>query len=237
MTMDFTSHFFTRMIGTYVLIVKKEDRLLDIKIVDKDCLKKFEQYKKNNKEFFENRVVRSFLEKKGNLILLINAICNPSKENESKLDRAFKGFYFNIRFTSYISSALYFNAINFDKKYRKLRSRFPLTVDNTVGDENGGTFKDLIKDDGAEIKIDGLLKSGNILDYLEDSSLSEAVKRLTDKQKEILYLAYVKRLTDTEIGIVLNKSQQTVSKTHKKALKSINNYLPKMKGTVKNDSC
>lgn len=67
--------------------------------------------------------------------------------------------------------------------------------------------------------------------------MSEAVIRLTDKQKEILYLAYVKRLTDTEIGIVLNKSQQAVSKTHKKALKNINNYLQKMKGKVKNDGC
>ncbi|MDX8046527.1 sigma-70 family RNA polymerase sigma factor [Gracilibacillus sp. S3-1-1] len=207
---------------------------MENKIQDKDCLQKFKQYKAENKDFLENKVVRSFLEKKENLVLLMNVLCNPSKENEDELDRAFKYFYFNIRFTSYISSALYFNAINFDKKYKKIRDRFPLTMDNLVGDENGETFKEMIKDDNSEIKIDVFLKSENIIDYLEDSLLSESVKRLTDRQKEILYLAYVKQLTDTEIGIVLHKSQQAVSKTHKKALKTINNSLKKMKGEKEN---
>lgn len=189
-----------------------------------------EEYSLKNKAFLENKIVQSFLEKEENFLLLKNAVCNPTKENHEELDRAFKEFYFNIRFTSYIASALYFNAINFDKRYRKVQNRHPLTVDSSVGNEDGGTFKDMIIDDKSEIKIDNMLRSTNILDYLEDPSLCEAVGNLTEKQREILDLAYVKGLSDTQIGLLLNKSQQAVSKTHKKALQNIFSHLQKKEG-------
>jgi RNA polymerase sigma factor (sigma-70 family) len=147
------------------------------------------------------------------------------------LDQAFKAFYFNIRFTSFISSALYFNAINYDKRYRRVQNRYPITVDCSVGEEDGTTFKDMIKDPNADIKIDDCLKSESILDHLEDLALCEAVERLTEKQREILDLAYVKGLSDTEIGLLLNKSQQAVSKTHKKGLQNIFCYLQKKEET------
>ncbi|MGE6377991.1 sigma-70 family RNA polymerase sigma factor [Peribacillus muralis] len=194
---------------------------MDIKVVGETYMEEFDKFKTKNKAFLENKIVCSFLESKENQDLLKNAVCNPSKENEDELDKAFKRFYFNIRFTSYISTALYFNAINFDKRDRKIRNRHPLTVDCSVGDEDGGTFKDMIVDQESEIKIEDFLRSGNILDYLEDPLLCEAVENLTDKQREILDLAYVKGISDTEIGLLLNKSQQAVSKTHKKAIQNI----------------
>lgn len=197
---------------------------MDIKIIGESCM---EEYFLKNKAFFENKIVQSFLKKEENFLLLKNAVCNSTKENNEKLDLKFKEFYFNIRFTSYIASAIYFNAINFDKRYRRVKDRHPLTVDSSIGNEDGGTFKDMIIDEKSEIKIDNMLQSTNILDYLEDTSLSEAVENLTEKQREILDLVYVKGLSDTEIGIVLNKSQQVVSKTHKKALQNIHSYLQK----------
>ncbi|WP_428842484.1 sigma factor-like helix-turn-helix DNA-binding protein [Lysinibacillus mangiferihumi] len=38
-------------------------------------------------------------------------------------------------------------------------------------------------------------------------------------------LVYIKGFSDTEIGQLLNISQQAVSKTHKKALKNIREYI------------
>lgn len=188
-------------------------------------LNKYEEYKKQNKKFLNNKLISSFLEKEENQALLINAICHPSGENKELLDMTFKKYYFNIRFTSYISAALYYNAINFDKKYRKINSRFPLTVDMPITDEDNGTFKDMICDPSAEYKIDNFLKSNSIVDYLEDPLLCKAIESLTEKQRQILDLAYVSGLNDTEIGILLKKSQQAISKTHKKALKNIYNFL------------
>lgn len=197
------------------------------------CKVDLQQYKKKNKKFFENNIISSFLDDKSHQELLMKTLSNPSTENNEELDQAFKRFYFNIRFTSYISSALYFNAINFDKKHRKISNRFPLTVDSNVGGEEGQTFKDIIADRNAEIRVDQLIKRNSIMEYLEDRILYEAVQRLTDKQREILYFAYVKGMSDTEIGILLGKSQQVVSKHHKKALKSIYTYFTK-KEEIKN---
>lgn len=194
------------------------------------CLDKITLYKQKNKEFLTNKVIQSFLEQEENEKLFLDAICNPTNENKLKLDHAFKMYYFNIRFTSYISSALYFNAINFDKKHRKIQERHPLTVDKPVGEKEEGTFKDLICDTTSEIKVDNILQSEDIVDYIENPLLCEAVRSLTETQNEILNLAYIRGLSDTEIGLILGKSQQAVSKTHKKALKNIYSFLHRREG-------
>ncbi|WP_040207110.1 sigma-70 family RNA polymerase sigma factor [Neobacillus jeddahensis] len=189
--------------------------------------KKYEDYISNNEAFFNNKLIQGFLKNKENQSLLMDTICHPSENNRNLLDKTFKNFYFNIRFTSYISTALYFNTINFDKRHRKIQKRHPLIVDKPIGDSEVETFKEQICDEKAEIKLDTILQSKNIKDYLGDPALYEAVKTLTEKQIEILNLAYIHGLSDTEIGIKLKKSQQTISKTHKKAIRIISNYLTK----------
>ncbi|MEW4226418.1 sigma-70 family RNA polymerase sigma factor [Rossellomorea marisflavi] len=188
-------------------------------------VKKYEDYISRNKDFFNNNLIKTFLEIKDNEALLKEIICNPVEDNKKLLDSKFKSFYFNIKFTSYISSALYFNAINFDKKHRKTQKRNPLTVDQPLGDSESSTFKDQIRDDSAEIKLDSIIQSENIFDYIEDPKLYEAVKILTKKQLEILNLAYINGFSNTEIALILDRSQQTISKTHKKALENIYNFM------------
>lgn len=199
---------------------------LDLNKIDGVCLEEIDGFISANEEFFNNSIVKSFLSSQKYKDLFVETLCNPSIENNEKLDIAFKKYYFNIRFTSYIASALYFNALNFDKRHRKIQKRYLLTIDKSFGEEDL-TFKDNIIDSSSTISLNDLIKSENIIDYLEDPLLCEAVNLLTKKQKEILDLAYVKGLSDTEIGKVLDKSQQSVSKTHKKALKRIQYYLQK----------
>lgn len=209
-----------------------EARTLEDVISDKE-LEEFKKYKKQNEQFLNNNLISSFLEKRENYILLKKAICSPSKENKEKLDMAFKRYYFNIRFTSYISTALYYNAINFDKKHRKNQNRYPLTVDKPISDEDEGTFKDMICDPNAEYNVEDISKGNSIVDYLEDPLLYKAVESLTEKQRQILDFAYVNGLSDTDIGLVLNKSQQSVSKTRKKALQNIYDFLQRKGGLLK----
>lgn len=184
-----------------------------------DC-SKFRDFIQENREFLNNPIIKDFLSKKANYQLLRQSICDPTYQNKERLDHAFRGFYFNIRFTAYISSTLYFHAVNLDKKIRKLNYRFPITLDQPVKDDSDMSLKDM-----TIYHEDFELKSNNILDYITDSNIYEAVKGLTPNQRQILYLVYIKGWTDSEVGNYLKKSQQTVSKSRNKALKKIRRDL------------
>ncbi|PLR76237.1 hypothetical protein CU633_16760 [Bacillus sp. V3-13] len=189
------------------------------------CHEKLEKFKKDNKEFLTNPLIKNFLKHKQNFELFLNTLCNPTIENRERLDQTFKIFYFNVRFISFISSSLYFNAINFDKKQRQYSSRNLLTVDSFIQNEEEVTFKDIIEDPESEITLDKLSISDDIADYIINPLLYEAVQTLSTKQKEVLNLVYLKGLSDTQIARLLNKSQQSVSKIHKKCLGKIQDYI------------
>lgn len=193
---------------------------------------KMKVFLRENKEFIENNVVSSFLSQKRNKELLIDAICNPTGDNKTTLDKEFKKFYFNIRFISFISTTLHYNAINFDKRFRKISKRYPLTVDTSILGQEGMSFKEMIEDINAEIKIEDIVQSKNIEDYIVDDVLFEALKHLTDKQKQVINLAYIHGYSDTEISKRLKKSQQAISKLHKKALESIHHVISQGKGDI-----
>lgn len=190
------------------------------------CREKLNRFVEENRYFLEHRVVKSFLSNEENKRLFFEVICYPTSVNKKKLDEEFKRFYFNIRFTAFLSSTLYFNAINYDKRHRKLSNRYQLTLDQSIGDEEEErTFKDLIEDSNSNLTIDDILDSTDIKDYVTEPSLVQAINKLTPKQKEVIDLAYVKGLSDTEIAKRLGKSQQGISKLHKKALKRIHDSI------------
>lgn len=190
---------------------------------------KLEKFKKKNKLFLNNPLICNFLEHNHHFQLFINAISNPSVENKEKLDEAFKIYYFKVRFTSFVSSTLYFNAINFDKKQQKLYKRFPLTIDSSTLNDKKMTFKESLIDPNSEPTVEKILKCNDISKYIEDPILYEALMSLTEKQREIISLSYIDCLSDSEIARLLNKSQQSVSKIHKRSLEKIQEYL-KRKG-------
>lgn len=142
----------------------------------------------------------------------------------------FKKYYFHIRFTSFVSNTLYFNAINFDKRYRKMAKRHPLTVDQPLADEKNSSFKDLIKDEKSEINIESFINSAKVESYISDPILNEAINTLSGKQKQVIDLAYIYGLSDTVIAKKLDKSQQAISKIHKRALEKIYKYIVEKKG-------
>ncbi|CAM4186764.1 hypothetical protein BAMA_24435 [Bacillus manliponensis] len=197
-----------------------------------DCC--LEDFMKENEEFLNNTIVKSFLENEENQLLLLDAICNQNKHTREQLDLEFKKFYFQIRFTAFISNTIYFNAINYDKKYRKMSIRHPLTVDQPLADERDSSFKDLIVDKNAEVKVEELLGSVHLEDYIVNPLLHAAISELSAKQKQVLNLAYVNGLTDTEISKYVGKSQQAISKLHKKGLENIYKYI-ESKGGGKRD--
>ncbi len=182
--------------------------------------RKFFEFIKENEEFLNNPVIKEFLSKEKNYQLFKSSICHPTFQNQEQLDQAFRAFYFHIRFTAYVSSTIYFHGVNLDKKVRETNFKFPLTLDQPVGDDSEISYKDL-----AEYHDNFEIESDNILDYVIDPNLYKALQDITSNQRTILYLVYIKGFTDSEVSILLKKSQQAVSKSRNKALKKIRRYM------------
>jgi RNA polymerase sigma factor (sigma-70 family) len=172
----------------------------------------------------QNKAVESFISHSDNQKLVENFLRHPSACKEECLNEAFKAHYFDIRFTSYVSSSLYFHSVNFDKHTRKYSERHPLTLDNQA-DEDGGSYVDLVPDPASDIAP--FTNYSTLMECVENEELLQAYKTLTDKQKHILDLAYVQELSDTEIARMLSVSQQAISKTHRKALRLLKFILEK----------
>ncbi|MGE7842274.1 sigma factor-like helix-turn-helix DNA-binding protein [Lysinibacillus sp. NPDC093712] len=194
---------------------------------DKERIKKFED---ENRQLLKNELVISFLKIPIHKEKYMETISNPNQENMEELDIFFKHFYFKIRFISHISATLKFNSINFDKRLRLIQSRFSLTLDDTINTSEGQeTFLDLVADEQAEYHFSDIILNDDLGEYVICPILYDALNLLTKKQKEIISLAYAEGLSDTEIGQRLNKTQQAVSKTHKKALENMLIYIERQK--------
>jgi RNA polymerase sigma factor (sigma-70 family) len=168
-----------------------------------------------------DRIIQNFLKDKRNDDLYQCALQHPSQENMEALDKAFKEFYLQIRFTAYVAKNLYFHSINYDKKIKKNKEKMQLTLDQSITNGEEGTFKDFIPADNTDPFTHVLQNVSDVEDHMTHPELYETVKQLTTNEKEVLYHYYFNELRDTDIGKLLNKSQQTVYKTRKKALEKL----------------
>lgn len=198
---------------------------IENEIFKEDCSyssNKLDEFMNEHYESLANPVIKAFLKEDRHFRLFASAICFPTPENKKRLDTVFKMFFSEIRFLKYISKIIHYYSIDFDRVRRKYEDLYPLILDEPVNsDDNKTTFKDFIitEDYENEEKLTG--DHSHLEDHIENKILFKAYKKLTTRQKEILQLAYIKDLTDTEIGKQLSISQQAVSKIHKKALSNL----------------
>ena len=61
--------------------------------------------------------------------------------------------------------------------------------------------------------------------WTENLALSEAVSKVGEREREILYLRYFEGKTQVEISKLVNISQAQVSRLEKSAIESIRKYL------------
>lgn len=62
---------------------------------------------------------------------------------------------------------------------------------------------------------------------MEDEALIEAVSSLTKREEQVIWLLFVEDKTNTDITTILGVSQQSISKTKKRALKKLESFLEK----------
>lgn len=190
-----------------------------------DINESVESYLIKFEKHLQNPVLKSFLEIQENMDLLAEVINNPTNLSKKKLDDTFREFYFKIRFTNYLSQAIYFNAINYDKKVKLFLERNKSILDCQINDGESVTLIDYLASKEWQEGQEVCIESTNIADHLTSYSLYQAIQLLTENQRQLLNLAYIYGLNDSEIAIYLNKSQQAVSRSHQNALKKLREII------------
>lgn len=183
------------------------------------------RYLKANEEQLKNPIINSFLSTPENMDLLKQVIIDPTDILINRLDESFKEFYFRIRFTSYLSKTIHFHSINFDKSKKHKFDRFRLILDKPLNKETDTPLIDVLATTEFKEEINELDMSLGIEDRLTNYWLYEGFQQLTENQRQIISLAYLHGLTDSEIAHKLKKSQQAVSKSHTRALKKMRDFL------------
>ncbi|MED4205805.1 sigma-70 family RNA polymerase sigma factor [Neobacillus mesonae] len=172
-----------------------------------------------------NPIIQSFLRNKTNYDLFVKSICFPTNENHIKLDRAFQQFYGEIRLIHYISKHLTHYSWHFYQKEKKEYEYHLYTFDQPIKEEsNMYSLGSLISDGNNEVIDSILIQSKSLMDHVQDPKLYRALQRLTIKQRKALELYYLYNLTHTEIGKILQVSQQAVSKMINNALRKLRIY-------------
>jgi RNA polymerase sigma factor (sigma-70 family) len=164
-------------------------------------------------------LIGKFLALEENKKLYEEYLMIPTARNKELLDLSFKKFYKELRVFSYLNKTIYYESKNLDKKFRIHRDRYQLILDKPLSgkDESMVSIIDMLVDETAMTEFEEI-PSIHLGDYFQNTIISNSVKNLTAKQKQILFLSFVENLQDKDIARILNVSQQAISKTKNTAL-------------------
>lgn len=160
--------------------------------------------------------VRKFLEQEENQTQFNKYLSNPTNENKVAIQERFNDFCLRVKLLSYFSKSLPFFAQNFDKKNRSRNKQVVLTL----SDLNGSDGLESVPDN-TTIHMEASFDLEAVEQYFEHEELFQAIAKLTAQQKHIIYLFYVKELTDKDISKALNVSIQTINKQRNAILKKL----------------
>ncbi|MDN4494577.1 sigma factor-like helix-turn-helix DNA-binding protein [Ureibacillus aquaedulcis] len=179
---------------------------------------------------FKNPLLKAFLDELEHLELYQQYCKSPNEWLKKLIDERFMQFYIRIRAISYFSKIIYFTARHFDMERRKYEKRYVLTLDGSSSDGNGSkkegtsTLKELIVDESATVHFPDKLND-ELNQYIQHPLLYKAVQSLNKRQQQILFLAYVLNISDTEISKKLNVTQQAISKSKNNALAKVRRLI------------
>ncbi|WP_306008490.1 sigma-70 family RNA polymerase sigma factor [Bacillus sp. MMSF_3353] len=187
---------------------------------------KMNRFTKKYAEAFKQPIIQNFLKNPNNNKIFMNYIQNPkSKCYIEELDQSFKIFYKKAKIGRYLDNLIHFYSIDYDKKMRKINSRFLLTL-NGSGKEStdNGLIEKLDKycnEDEKTVMELIISNSEGLQDQIENEFLHKALLKLTPKQQCIIELIYVRGLSNIEIAEYFDDSPQNISAIHKRALKKL----------------
>lgn len=172
------------------------------------------------KEGKGSRIINSFIMSTKYQSLFKQVLEDPSESNLKKLDEAFKEFFYEVKLTKYMLTLIHNYAIQTIKRYRIHfeKQLYILDQESSENEGNSNLLDYIAQDyDGASEKLyEAHIHS--ILDCIENPELYYGLKKLNNKQLNVLYLIYVKNYKIKEVAELYNDSNQNISKTHKKTL-------------------
>ncbi|WP_144509752.1 sigma-70 family RNA polymerase sigma factor [Bacillus sp. FJAT-22090] len=157
-------------------------------------------------------IIQEFLKCPSNKKLFEEFNATKSDEIKLQIDSKFKQHYQNYRIISYLLKVLQYESKHYDKKMRTYRKRNQLILANNTD------FSPIYLEKSFS---DSVVFSDNIVDHISSDDLFNCLRKLSDRQKNILSLAYVRQMTDKEIATYLGITQQAVSKTRRNVIKTI----------------
>ncbi len=182
-------------------------------------MKKVEGFMKENASFFNEPIVNSFFKDRDNYILLKKTVEQNNKKAEKKLNEAFCLFFLKFRLVNYVTTLSQNYSMYFDKQVRKYSNQI------TVYESNEPYGDNILKNQtDPENKI---LNHESLLESIGDEKVYKALLKLSEKEKLILELYFLRDLKINEIAKLLNNSPQNISKSKKKALCAIKNKIQK----------
>lgn len=176
-----------------------------------------------NEDIIKSLIFNSFITIKENKELYLAYLNDQSLSNKDKLDEAFTSHTKQILAIAYLKKLIYYESRRFDKKRREFENKQPVILNAPI--EEDITMMDTIADENSEPHFQLALRASTIEGVIRDNLLIDAIRRLTDRQREILYYRYVLNWNDTMIAKKYNVSQQAISKSHKKALQKMREVL------------
>lgn len=193
---------------------------------DSFCRSRLEEYQSKHPDFCNHYLFKSFIKKQKNKEILMKALLNPNEENKKALDQSFKNHHFHLKFLSYLSKTLHFNAVRYDQKRRRDHNKNLLILDAPArNDESTPSIIDQLSDTNQDLEKMIFSRLSTIDEHLSDDKLVKKFNTLTPIQKEVLTLYYLYSYTDSEIAQFQKKSQQSVFKTRKRALLKLKQRL------------
>ena len=175
---------------------------------------------KNILEGIKNPLSKGFLKSKKGIVVFNEYQCAPSEENLDKLNKAFKYYYMTVRYLSYFSKTLGYEAKHYDKKRRTVEDRFSLVLDAPIAEDL--TMKDAITDNTQDTSE---IQSEIWEDTIISETIKQAIKLLTERQKEVINYSFFREMKDKEIAKKIGISPQSVSQTKQAALKKLRREL------------
>lgn len=178
--------------------------------------------------FFNNPLLHRFLLDAENRHLFTSVIMDRNETDRLELERRFEEHYFEMRFLGFVRKHIHYEALHLLSKNRARQQQEPLTLNMMVGGEDGSGFEriELLEDPNRSVEeevVEHTLELGNLT---EDPALHRALLGLTEKQQTVLYLLYVKGMTEQEIADLLHVSQQAINKVKKASLTLLRRKMP-----------
>lgn len=185
----------------------------------------------------QHPIILGFSSNPENALVLKKYLEEPNTMNQEKLNKAFKIYIFAIRFTKYLSSLISNSRIDYLRKVKKDEERELLIYDKPLSEDEDMALGEILsnvyhKDDMPQVTIDPEAFQAQ----LNNEWLYAGFSQLTPKQKFVITLAYSSCSRDSEIAMLLNVTQQSVSKTRKVSLQKMKRSFPPKDSEIHNEA-